>query len=101
MVFDFSMKGKVMVNMIEYIKNIVANFPEEIKALKTRPAADHLFKMQEELEAKPLPEEQAMAFHLTTAQLLFLSARTRCNIQPATAFLTTTIRVRLNKCLCI
>ncbi len=39
-----------------------------------------------------LPEEQAMAFHRTTAQLLFLSARARRDIQPATAFLTTRVR---------
>ncbi len=57
MIFNFSTKGIVMVNMIEYIKNIVTNFPEEINALKTSPVADHLFKVWEELEAKPLPEE--------------------------------------------
>ncbi len=39
-----------------------------------------------------LPEEQAMAFHRATAQLLFLSARGRRDIQPATAFLTTQVR---------
>jgi hypothetical protein len=39
-----------------------------------------------------LPEEQAMAFHRTTAQLLFLSARVRRDIQPATAFLITQVR---------
>jgi hypothetical protein len=44
MIFKFSAKGKVMVNMIEYIKNIVTNFPEEITALKTSPAADHFLK---------------------------------------------------------
>jgi hypothetical protein len=30
MIFDFSEKGKVMVNMIEYIKTIINDFPEEI-----------------------------------------------------------------------
>ena len=43
MIFDFSKKGKVMMNMIEYIKNIVAKFLEETTALKTSPAADHFF----------------------------------------------------------
>jgi hypothetical protein len=43
MIFDFSVKGNVMINMIECIKNIIANFPEEIVAIRTRPAADHLF----------------------------------------------------------
>ena len=41
---------------------------------------------------KLLPEEQAMAFHHTAAQLLFLSARARRDIQPATASLTTCVR---------
>ncbi len=43
MIFDFSKKGKVMVHMIEYIKNINANFPEEITTTKTGQATDHLF----------------------------------------------------------
>ncbi len=37
-------------------------------------------------------KEQAMAFHHATAQLLFLSARARRDIQPATAFLTTRVK---------
>jgi hypothetical protein len=92
MIFDFSAKGKVMVTMIEYIKNMIKEFPEEITATKTSPAADHLFTVRDRALAKPLPEEQAMAFHHTTAQLLFLSARARRDIQPATAFLTTRVR---------
>ncbi len=42
--------------------------------------------------ATPLPEEQARAFHHAAAQLLFLSARARRDVQPATAFLTTRVR---------
>jgi hypothetical protein len=84
--FDFSIEGKVMVNMIEYIKNIVANFPEEIIALNTSPVADHLLEVQEELKAKPLAEEQAMTFHDTTMQLLSLRTNTRQDMQPATTF---------------
>ncbi len=75
-----------MMNMIAYINNIVVSLPEEITTLNTSPVADHLFKLLEEFEAKPLLEEQAMAFHHTTVQLLFLSMRPRRNIQPATAF---------------
>ena len=86
MIFDFSKKGKMMVHMIEYIKNINTNFPEEITTTKTNLALDHLFKVQDNSKAKPLPEEQAMAFHHTIAQLLFLSARARHDIQPTTTF---------------
>jgi hypothetical protein len=87
MLFDFSKKGKVVVNMIEYIKNIIDDLPEEIVWTKTSGVADHLFEVQDKSLAPPLPKEQAMAFHHTTAQLLFLSARARRNIQLATAFL--------------
>jgi hypothetical protein len=34
MIFDFSRKGAVMVNMIEYIKNIIVNFPEKNNRVK-------------------------------------------------------------------
>jgi hypothetical protein len=92
MIFDFSEKGKVMVNMIEYIKTIINDFPEEIIVTRASPAADHLFTVKDETEAMPLPEEQARAFHHTTAHVLFLSARARQDIQPCTAFLTTRVR---------
>ena len=67
MIFDFSSKGKVMIHMIEYIKTIIDDFPEEIIATKTSPAADHLFTVKDESLATPLQEEQAMAFHHATA----------------------------------
>ncbi len=43
MIIDFSAKRKVMVTMIEYIKNIIKDFPEETAMTKTSPAADHQF----------------------------------------------------------
>ncbi len=58
----------------------------------TSPAANHLFMVRDPSLAKMLPEEQAMAFHCVTTQLLFLSARAGRDIQPATAFLTTRVR---------
>jgi hypothetical protein len=92
MIFDFLVKGKVMVTMMEYNKNINKDFPEKITGIKTTPAEDHLFTVRDPSLAKALPEEQAMAFHRATAQLLFLSARVQRDIQPATAFLTTRVR---------
>ena len=68
------------------------DFPEEIVGIKTSPAADHLFEICNPSEAQPLPKEQVMAFHHATAQLLFLSARARRDIQPAVAFLTTRVK---------
>ena len=80
--------------MIKYIKCIINNFLEEITAIRTSPATDHLFTVRDEPTAKPLPEEQVRAFRHAMAQLLFRSARAWQDIQPATAFLITRVRCR-------
>ncbi len=92
MILDFLKEGKVMVNMIKYIKTIIGDFPEEIIATQASPAMDHLFTVRDKSKATPLPEEQARAFHHATAQSLFLSARARRDIQPCTVFLTTHVK---------
>ncbi len=55
------------------------------------PAADHLFKIRDPTEARLLPESQAVAYHHTVAQLLFLS-RVRRDTQTTVAFLTTWVK---------
>ena len=45
MILDFSKAGHVMVNMSEYIRTIIADFPEEIVGIRMTPAADHLFRV--------------------------------------------------------
>ena len=50
-----------------------------------------MFQVRPDTEARPLPEEQARAFHHSTAQLLFLS-RVRRDIQTTVAFLTTRVK---------
>jgi hypothetical protein len=78
--------------MTECVKSIILNFPEEITTVRAPLAANHLFKVRDTNNSWPLPEEQAWAFHHTVAQLLFLSARACCDIQPTTAFLTTRVK---------
>eukprot|EP00804_Cyclotella_cryptica_P010070 CCRYP_018045-RC/>CCRYP_018045-RC protein AED:0.60 eAED:-0.09 QI:0/0/0/1/0/0/3/0/425 len=78
-------------SMEGYTKEIIDSFPEVIRGTSATPAADHLFKTRE--NGKKLPEEQAAAFHRTTAQLLFLGGRARRDIQTAVAFLTTRVKV--------
>eukprot|EP00957_Ditylum_brightwellii_P183562 13982156-Ditylum_brightwellii.AAC.1 len=73
--------------MIKYIKKIHEEFPVEIKSVAATPAAEHLFELCEDNRDKLLPEEQALAFHHTAAQLLFLSARARPDIQTLVSFL--------------
>ncbi len=56
------------------------------------PAADHLFTVRDEKEARALEEERALVFHHTVSQLLFMLARARRDIQTAVAFLTTRVK---------
>ncbi len=80
------------VSMVEYIKEILKCFPEEVEGEAASPAPNHLFLVQDKSEANKLPEEQAVCFHHTVTQLLFMSTRARRDIQVAVAFLTTRVK---------
>jgi hypothetical protein len=54
MIFDFSAKAKVMVTMMEYIKNIIKDLPEDITGTKTSPVVDHLLLVRGPSLAKVL-----------------------------------------------
>ena len=87
----FSTPGCVSFDMIPYIKKILDDFPEKMTGVASSPAADHLFTICPPTEARLLPESQTIAYHHTTAQLLFLSW-VRHGIQTAVAFLTTRVK---------
>ena len=89
MEIDFTKKGKVSIAMHKYLDNILMEFPEQLGAIATSPAANHLFQVCPDDKEQKLPDPQAVAFHYTTAQLLFLSSRCRQDCQTAVAFLTT------------
>jgi hypothetical protein len=89
---EFNDDGTLDVLMIPYLKNVIADFPELIVGKAATPAADHLFVIRDEKEARPLEEERALAFHHTVAQLLFMSTRARQDIQTAVAFLTSSVK---------
>jgi hypothetical protein len=82
-----------MVNMTEYIKNIIFDFPEVIIGMKASPASNHLYKAWDLTLFKLLLKEQAREFHHAVAQLLFLSSRAPRVIQLAVAFLTARVKV--------
>jgi hypothetical protein len=88
---DFSTPGEVKIDMNPYVTKIISSFPEKIAGVQATPASDHLFQVRPVNEARLLPEEQARAFHHSTAQLLFLS-RVRRDIQTTVAFLTTRVK---------
>eukprot|EP00804_Cyclotella_cryptica_P030533 CCRYP_020167-RC/>CCRYP_020167-RC protein AED:0.22 eAED:0.15 QI:0/-1/0/1/-1/0/1/0/594 len=89
---DFTEPGVFQVDMSHYVKEILDGFCEEVTKTSATPHSDSLFTIKADDEAVYLPEEQAMQFHRTTAQLLFLSTRARKDIQTAVSFLTTRVK---------
>ena len=90
--FDFMDNGSIEVSMFQYLDSIIDEFPELITGKAATPAAEHLFSVRDTDKAKYLPEEKAIAFHHTTAQLLFLSLRARRDTHIAVSFLTTRVK---------
>ncbi len=48
MIFDFSSKNEVQINMNLYISKIIKESPEEIIGKTSTPAGNHLFKIRED-----------------------------------------------------
>jgi hypothetical protein len=90
MTLDYSIDGKVMIQMYRYIRDALAELPTDMDGKRTTPAADHLFDVNE--QAIKLGEEKADLFHHCVAKLLFLCKRARPDIQTAIAFLCTRVQ---------
>jgi hypothetical protein len=74
---EFNKDGTLDVSMFKYLQEVIDNFPEVIRGQATTPAAAHLFEVRDKTEAQALNEVQALAFHHTVAQLLFMATRAR------------------------
>ena len=90
--FEFMDNGSLEVSMFKYLDSIIDEFPELITGKAATPATDHIFSIREADEATYLPEDKAISFHHTTAQLVFLNSRARRDIQTAVSFLTTRVK---------
>ena len=86
---DYSLDGKVQVQMFDYSDNMLADLPDDMRGMVTSPAADHLFTVND--AGKKLTQAQSEMFHHNVAKLLFLCKRARPDIQTAVAFLTTRV----------
>ena len=89
---DYSTPGVVRISMIKYLDGVLNDFSEDLGGPAPSPAASHLFHVRDEKDAARLDAKRAKEFHTKTAQLLFLSARARRDIQLAVAFLTTRVK---------
>jgi hypothetical protein len=66
MIFNFSSKNEVQINMNLYISKINKEFPEEIIGKTSTPAGDHLFKIRE--DGHKLDDEMQMSCMLSSRQ---------------------------------
>ena len=91
MILDYTEPGKVKVDMVYYVENMVKDFPEELNAAKGRyPWNEHLFRVDK--SSKPLDKKKAEQFHTFVAKGLFLTKRARGDIMPAIAYLCTRVK---------
>ncbi len=89
MTIDFSKKGEVMIDMMDYMESMVDDFPTKFKLTDTAPtpAAEDLFA---EGNGAKLDKERAETFHTFVARGLFACA---CpNIYTAIAALCTRVK---------
>jgi hypothetical protein len=89
---DYSKKGVFAVSMVGYTDQIIEDFPEEITKSSACPHNENLLKIHKESEARYLPEEQAIKFHHSVAQLVFLQKRASRDIQTVVSFLATRVK---------
>ena len=92
MKFDFSIDGKVVIGMIDYMESMVDEFSEKINKSSTvpNPATDKLFSVDE--TAKLLDKSRAEEFHSTVYKGLFACKRTRPDILTAITFLCARVK---------
>lgn len=88
---DYSIKGKVVFTMFDYLKDIIVECPTNLKkATSIFPANDNLFKLNE--DSPRLDSEKSNLFHQISARLLFAAKQERPNIQVCVAFLCTRVK---------
>ena len=90
MVLDYSVPRKLKVDMVDYVEKMIEDFKYDFKKQAKTPAAEHLFKVDENCEQ--LNRKMSEDFHTFVAKSLFLCKRARPEIQTAVAFLTTRVK---------
>ena len=89
MVVDFTEKGKVIIDMVKYVESMIEDFPLKISKVSNSPAAENLLDIG---TGKLLDKGKSEAYHTTVAKGLFLCKRSRPDIQPTIAVLSTQIK---------
>ena len=83
-------KGQVVFIMYDYIEDIIASAPPDMRGIAPDPAISKLFSVHK--TSPRLGTAEADEFHSMTAWLLFATKRARPGIQVAVAYLCTRVQ---------
>ena len=89
MLVDFTEKGKVKIDMVEYVESMIEDFPMKIKKISKTSAAESLLDIG---TGKLLNKANSEIYHTTVVKGLFLCKRSRPDIQPTIAVLSTRVK---------
>ena len=82
-------KKRVELEMTKKAKDVVEHFGETCNYKVSSPSAPHLWQVND--DAEQLNQDQSEIFHSVTAELLYLTKRSRPDIEPTVSFLTTRV----------
>ena len=88
-VVDFTEKGKFITDMVKYVESMIDDFPVKLNEGAKTPAAENLLDIG---TGKLLNKGKAELYHTTVAKGLFLCERSRPDIQPTVAVLSTRVK---------
>jgi len=90
MTLDYTTKGKVKISTYKYLDKLFVELPSDMNRSVKTPVVSHLYNVDK--ESAKLLEEMAQLFHHLVAKLLYLSHRTRQDIQTTVVFLCTRVQ---------
>ena len=86
----FNEKNGIKIDMKKYVQEMIDEYPDDLKGTSKTPANEKLFKVND--KSNKLSKDEAEVFHTMVAKGLFLSKRSRPDIQMTIAFLCTRVR---------
>lgn len=89
MTMDYSTPGEVKIDMRDYVQGMIDEFPAKLPGTSQAAANDNLFKVDKGHDLSAMKSE---LFHAFVAKALFLTKRSRPDIQPVVAFLCTRVQ---------
>mmetsp|Transcript_73676 Transcript_73676/g.213428 ORF Transcript_73676/g.213428 Transcript_73676/m.213428 type:complete len:334 (-) Transcript_73676:1990-2991(-) len=90
MTLDFSTPGKLGVDMTDYVKGMIEDFPEKLTGKTNCPWNENLFRVDD--TKKKLSKEKAKIFHTFVMKAMFLGKHARQDLLPGITFMATRMR---------